>query len=98
MLGSVLKGSTPSDTDYYQVRVQGLLDASWSEWLGGLEITWEAEGTSVLSGVLPDQAALHGLLARVRDLGLPLLALQRFPGHASVDSMTRHTGGTQPDT
>ena len=60
MLGSVLKDSTPSDTDYYQVRVQGLLDVSWSEWLGGLEITWEAQGTSVLSGVLPTKRRSTG--------------------------------------
>ncbi|MDQ3808805.1 MAG: hypothetical protein M3336_00775 [Chloroflexota bacterium] len=73
--------STPPEADYYQVRVQGQLDPSWSEWLGGLEITWDADGASVLSGALPDQAALHGLLARVRDLGLPLLALERLPGH-----------------
>ena len=61
--------------DYYNIRVRGHLDQSWSEWFEGLAISNEANGDAVLAGSIVDQAALHGLLASVRDLGLPLLAV-----------------------
>ena len=59
----------------YRVHVRGHLDDHWSEWLGGLEIQRQADGTTILSGPVADQAALHGVIARIRDLGLPLLAV-----------------------
>ena len=59
----------------YQIRVQGHLDRGWSEWFAGLAITHEAGGDTLLEGELVDQAALHGVLAKVRDLGLYLLAV-----------------------
>ena len=61
----------------YQIRVQGHLDGDWSAWFDGLAISNLANGEMVLAGELPDQAALHGVLAKVRDLGLPLLAVSR---------------------
>ena len=61
--------------DYYNIRIRGHLDQSWSDWFEGLAISNEANGDAVLAGSIVDQAALHGLLARVRDLGLPLLAV-----------------------
>jgi hypothetical protein len=63
--------------DTYHIRVKGQLDASWSEWFDGLIIASEENGESILSGPIADQAALHGILARVRDLGLPLVAVAR---------------------
>jgi hypothetical protein len=62
------------DTQYH-IRVKGHLDDHWSDWFGGLTITNQASGEAVLAGPLADQAALHGVLIRVRDLGLPLLAV-----------------------
>ena len=59
----------------YQIRVRGHLDRSWSEWFAGLTITALPGGETLLAGPLPDQAALHGVLAKVRDLGLPLVAV-----------------------
>ena len=59
----------------YQIRVQGHLDRGWSEWFAGLTITHEAGGDTTLEGELVDQAALHGVLVKVRDLGLRLLAV-----------------------
>ena len=59
----------------YHIRVQGHLDASWSAWFDGLSITNEANGEAVLAGPIVDQAALHGVLIKVRDLGLPLVAV-----------------------
>lgn len=59
----------------YQIRVRGHLDDDWAEWFDGLAITHEAGGTTLLAGELADQAALHGVLAKVRDLGLCLLAV-----------------------
>ncbi len=59
----------------YQIRVQGHLDGDWSAWFDGLTISNLANGEMLLAGELADQAALHGVLARVRDLGLPLLAV-----------------------
>jgi hypothetical protein len=63
----------------YEVRIAGRLDQHWSSWFGGLALTAEQDGTTTLCGVLPDQAALHGLLAKVRDLGVPLISVALVP-------------------
>ena len=60
----------------YNIRVKGHLDGGWSEWFDGLQISNLKNGEALLSGEIVDQAALHGLLNKVRDLGLPLLALR----------------------
>jgi hypothetical protein len=62
---------------HYAIRVKGHLDTSWTAWFDGLTITNVAQGEAVLSGPIADQAALYGVLAKVRDLGLPLLAVSR---------------------
>ena len=62
-------------SDIYEIRLQGHLDCQWSDWFDGLTIHHLEDGTTVLAGPVADQAALHGLLAKVRDLGIPLLAL-----------------------
>ncbi len=70
--------SLPADVDSeidYEIKIKGHLEKHWSDWLGGLEISCDAEGNSLLTGIVPDQAALHGILAQIRDLGLPLIAL-----------------------
>lgn len=59
----------------YQVRVRGHLDDSWSEWFEGLSMAHEEDGITVLTGPVTDQPALHGLLAKIRDLGLPLVSV-----------------------
>ena len=61
----------------YEIRIKGHLNARWADWFDGLTLTQESDGTTLLSGPVVDQAALHGLLAKVRDLGLPLIAVQR---------------------
>lgn len=64
-----------SEAGDYQIRIQGRLDARWATWFDGLRLTNESDGTTVLYGPVADQAALHGLLQKVRDLGLPLLTV-----------------------
>ena len=59
----------------YKIKVKGNLGEHWSDWLGGLEITHDSQGNSLLTGVVPDQAALHGILAQIRDLGLTLISI-----------------------
>ncbi len=61
----------------YEIRVEGMLDEHWSAWFDGLQITSERHGETVIAGPVTDQAALHGLLAKVRDLGLPLISVHR---------------------
>ena len=61
----------------YQIRLQGHLGRQWAEWFGGLTITLTENGDTLLTGPVVDQAALHGLLRKVRDLGMPLLSLNR---------------------
>jgi hypothetical protein len=58
-----------------QIRVKGRVDQRWSEWFDGLTLTLTEQGETVLSGTILDQAALYGLLARLRDLGLPLMSV-----------------------
>jgi hypothetical protein len=60
----------------YDIRVEGHLDPSWQEWFEGLQIVHEHTGTSLLSGPISDQAALYGILQKVRHLGLTLLSLE----------------------
>jgi hypothetical protein len=62
---------------HYEIRIAGHLDEDWTDWFGGLTLTLEADGNTLLSGPVADQAALHGLLRKVRDLGMPLLAVSR---------------------
>ena len=59
----------------YEIRLKGHLDNRWAEWFDGLTITLEENGNTLLSGPLADQAALHGILKKVRDLGLTLLSV-----------------------
>jgi hypothetical protein len=67
------------DTDGYEIRLTGHLDSHWTAWFDGLTVTYESDGTTVISGPITDQAALHGVLQRVRDLGLPLVSVVRVP-------------------
>jgi hypothetical protein len=59
----------------YQIRIKGHLDRRWTDWFEGLTITLEDNGDTLLTGPVADQAALHGLLRKVRDLGMPLLSV-----------------------
>jgi hypothetical protein len=78
----------------YEIRVEGRLGARWAAWFDGLEVVGEDDGTTVLRGSVPDQAALHGLLQKVRDLGIPLLSLT--PIEASDAPPPRHEQGDRP--
>jgi hypothetical protein len=64
----------------YEIRVQGLVDESWAVWFDGMTIEPQPNGETLITGRVPDQAALHGILARIRDLNLPLLDLHRRCG------------------
>jgi hypothetical protein len=61
----------------YQIRIKGHLGPQWADWFGGLAITLEDDGDTLLTGPVVDQAALHGLLRKVRDLGMPLISAIR---------------------
>lgn len=71
--------------DYYEIKVKGHLDAYWSEWFAGLELTYLEGDETLLTGTLPDQAALHGLLELIRDRNLTLLSVNSG-GPATPDS------------
>jgi hypothetical protein len=62
---------------HYQIRVTGVLGSGWSAWFDGLQVTSDEHGQTLIAGPVADQAALHGLLAKVRDLGLELLEVRR---------------------
>ena len=70
--------SNPRQPKSYQIRIKGQLGDQWSDWFEGLTITLEEDGNTLLSGPVVDQSALHGLLKRVRDLGMPLISVNRF--------------------
>jgi hypothetical protein len=66
---------TRSKPREYEIRLKGHLEARWTAWFDGLSLTQESDGTTVIRGSVIDQAALHGLLRKVRDLGLPLISV-----------------------
>ena len=67
----------PDQPMVYQIRVEGHLDRRWTEWFGDVSITLEDNGETLLTGPVVDQAALYGLLRKVRDLGMPLISATR---------------------
>jgi hypothetical protein len=75
----------PPDEGRYEIRFTGHLDARWIAWFDGLVVRREVDGTTVISGHVLDQAALHGLLQRVRDLGLPLVSVNRLDTPSPLD-------------
>jgi hypothetical protein len=85
------------EDDWYRIRIQGHLDQRWSSWFDGLALTRDADGTTVIRGRVTDQAALHGLLTKVRDLGLPLVSVTRecSSGHVAAASDPRPTRTAQ---
>jgi hypothetical protein len=77
--------TAPSQPMVYQIRIKGHLGRQWTDWFGGLTVTLEDNGETLVTGPVVDQAALHGLLKKVRDLGMPLLSVNRVkPGQADA--------------
>ena len=66
------------DAGRYEIRLKGHLDARWAAWFDGLALTNETDGTTTIRGPVVDQAALHGLLQKIRDLGLPLVSVTQI--------------------
>jgi hypothetical protein len=79
----------PGQPMVYQIRIKGHLGRQWTDWFGGLTITLEEDGDTLLTGPVVDQAALHGLLKKVRDLGMPLVSVSP----AEPSSPTRFGAG-----
>lgn len=74
----------PGQSEVYQIRIKGHLSQQWSDWFANLTIALEEDGDTLLTGPVADQATLHGLLKKVRDLGLPLVSVMRVqPGRMS---------------
>jgi hypothetical protein len=72
----------------YQIRIKGHLDSQWTDWFEGMTITLEENGNTLLTGPVVDQAALHGLLKKVRDLGMPLVSVSPVePGQTDVSEV-----------
>jgi hypothetical protein len=86
-----MDGNTNSDLDklqVYQLRIKGHLDSRWTAWFEGLSITREEGGDTLLTGPVADQAALHGLLKKLRDLGLTLVSVSPLdPGQADQSNV-----------
>jgi hypothetical protein len=77
-----------SQSQVYQIRIKGHLGDQWTDWFEGLTITLKEGGETLLTGPVVDQAALHGLLKKVRDLGMPLLSVNRVePGQADASDV-----------
>jgi hypothetical protein len=87
---------------WYEIRLKGHLDVRWAAWFDGLDLTCEADGTTRIRGPVVDQAALHGLLQRVRDLGLPLLSVRQVDpeqaGEPTGNTDTNHHSSHHKET
>ncbi|MCW2757520.1 MAG: hypothetical protein JWO46_1266 [Nocardioidaceae bacterium] len=86
----------PQEAGEYEIRLLGHLDARWCAWFDGLALTRESDGSTVIRGLVVDQAALHGLLQKARDTGLPLVSMTRLgpdrPAARRTHPETTHQG------
>ena len=79
---SAIPAGRHQDPGWYEIRVQGHLDTRWVVWFDGLTLTPGSDGTTTIHGLVADQAALHGVLQKIRDLGLPLISVNHVAhGH-----------------
>ena len=83
---------------FYEIRIAGHLDAHWADWFDGMSITLEEDGTTLLSGPVPDQPALFGLLRKVRDLGLPLVSVNQIAVTLSQQILNTKRSNTKMNT
>ena len=81
----------PGQTVIYQIRIKGHLSREWTDWFEGMAITLEEDGDTLLTGPVIDQAALHGLLKKVRDLGMPLVSVSPVKSSSSTTFGTGQT-------
>jgi hypothetical protein len=85
-----MEKKTSMPQEFYQITVKGHLNPNWADWFDGLTITPLPNGTTAISGPVVDQAALHGVLRKVRDLGVPLLSVTRVrPDQADAKARQR---------
>jgi hypothetical protein len=84
----------PGKPTVYKIRIKGHLGAEWSDWFEGLTVTLEEDGNTLLTGLVVDQAALHGLLKKVRDLGMPLVSVSPVEHGPSTTLPLRGLRGT----
>ena len=82
----------PIGSTVYQIRLRGQLGQLWSDWFEGLAITWDENGDTLLTGRVADQSALHGLLRKIRDLGVTLVSVNRLDTLAEPDQGTNVRG------
>lgn len=85
MLNKFASEADPNQPMVYQIRIKGHLGRHWADWFEGLTITLEDGGNTLLTGLVVDQSALHGLLKKVRDLGMPLLSVN-YVKHDQADA------------
>lgn len=78
MSGKSNHATCPDQPAIYQIRLKGQLDAQWTGWFGDLAVAMTEDGDTLLSGPVADQAALHGLLRKVRDIGIPLVSVNEL--------------------
>jgi hypothetical protein len=95
MSNNLSSETDPGQSTSYQIRIKGHLGSQWTDWFGGLTITLEDNGDTLLTGPVADQAALHGLLRKVRDLGTPLISVNRVkPDHTSCPNQSKPGGNS----
>jgi hypothetical protein len=81
----------------YEIRLKGHLDSRWAAWFDGLSLTNESDGTTIIHGPVADQAALYGLLQKVRDIGLPLVSVTQVqPDKPDCPPSSPHNSAIQP--
>ncbi len=96
--GGSLKGTKETMAPHYAITVKGTLDEAWSDWFDGLRITHTAAGDTLLTGAVRDQTALYGLIAKARDLGLALIAVEQRTTVTKSDPLAPPVTRFIPDT
>ena len=81
----------------YTIKINGHVDTKWADWFDGLQITHEKDGTTTLYGPLPDQAALHSILRKIRDLNLQLISVKQVNLDAQDETLANSEGGADAD-